>query len=597
MDSDGQPAGDALGAGLSILVVDDEETILFFLEDALTGWGFTVAVAATVADAARRCAERSFDLLLIDKNLPDGNGLALAREVTSAREDCAVMIMSGYGNLSSAVEAIQCQVADYFLKPFNLSDLQARLQRVIEHQALRRRNRQLVEELSRKNALLESLATRDALTRLYNHAFFQDAIRREVERSARHHLCFALVLLDVDGFRRVNEVAGHAGGDRVLAAVGRLLDGPERPAEVAACLSGQEIVARFGEDAFGLILPQTAKATAAAKAEQLRRIVAEADLALPAGARLALSAGVAAFPEDGATREQLVMAAQLSLAAAQSAGGDRVLSYLHSLTSGGQLEPRVVRREVERQVALDRTIARQAFGTVYQPIVELGGRAIIAYEALCRPAEAVFQSPLELFATAERAGRVAALGRAVRERAVAPVGELPADDLLFLNIHPHELFHPGALEREPALGPLAGRLVLEITEGAELDDVDRARERIRELRAAGFRIALDDLGAGYSSLNRLASLAPDYVKLDMTLVRGLRQGSRAARLIQHMVEFCREEPITLIAEGVETPDELKAIVDLGVPLAQGFLLGRPAPHFVDRPSTPDANLALTGSGA
>ncbi|HEY3356175.1 MAG TPA: EAL domain-containing protein [Polyangia bacterium] len=560
-----------IGAGLSILVVDDEPSILIFLGEALTDWGFAVTTAASVAEAQDRCARAAFDLLLLDKNLPDGNGLTVARQVTGGEDDCAVMIMSGYANLTSAVEAIQCQVADYLIKPFNLDDLRARLQRVVEHQALRRHNRQLALELSRKNAILESLAARDVLTTLFNHAYFQDAVERELARSARHHLCFAVVLLDIDGFHRVNEAAGHRRGDEVLGAIGRLIDGRAR--------ATQAIAARFDQDAFALLLPQTATASAAAAAEELRQLLARHDFGLRGAAPLAFSAGVASYPRDGATREQLLTAAQLSHAAAKAAGGNRVVSYGPHVTAPGSAQPEVVRRELERHAALDRTIAHRAFHVLYQPITDVRTGTAAAYEALCRPAEATFHSPLELFAAAERAGRVATLGRIVRELSVAPLAQLPEPALLFLNIHPHELFHSEALEREPALRPWAARIVFEITEGAELDDVDRAHERIQQLRTLGFRVAVDDLGAGYSSLNRLASLAPDYVKLDMALIRGIHADSRAARLIQHVVEYCRAEPAALIAEGVETADELRTVTALGVPLVQGFYLGRPAPGF------------------
>jgi diguanylate cyclase (GGDEF)-like protein len=566
--ADGIAAPPRFGAGLRILVVDDEPAVLLFLSEALSDWGFAVETAASRGDALARPAGVPLDLLLVDKNLPDANGLELARELGAAHGDCAVMIMSGYANLSSALEAIRDQVAEYFVKPFDLHDFEARLRRVVDHQALSRRNRELMDELRRKNDLLESLAARDVVTALFNHAHFQDAMQGEFVRSVRAHRTFALVLLDLDGFRRVNDMAGHARGDAVLSTIGRLLESQRRASDLAA---------RFDGDAFALLLPETAKASATAKAESLRRYLAEHDFGLPGGRRLTVSAGVAAFPDDGATRDELVTAAELSLAAAKSAGGDCVIAYQRQLTGGGRLVPEVVRRELERQAAVERTIAERSFDIVYQPIVAVGSRAVVGYEALCRPHAGGFSSPTELFAAAERAGRVAALGAVARERSVAPIGALPDPVLLFLNIHPHELFQAAALEHEPALRPFASRIVLEITEGAHLDDAERARARIAELRAVGFRIAVDDLGAGWASLNRLARLVPDFVKLDMDLIRGLASGSREARLIARVVEFCREEGVTAVAEGVETADELRAVTDLGVQLVQGFLLGYPGP--------------------
>jgi len=304
---------------------------------------------------------------------------------------------------------------------------------------------------------------------------------------------------------------------------------------------------------------------------------------------------VAAFPDDGSTREELMMAAQLGLRAAKGAGGNCVIGYQRLLARNGHLQHDVIRRERERHAALERTIATRAFGVVFQPVVDLTTTRVIGYEALCRPREEAFESPTELFAAAERAGRVAALGRLVRELSVAPIAALPASTLLFLNVHPHELFHAEALEHEAALQPLAGRLVLEITEGAQLDEVDQAQTRIAELRRHGFRVAVDDLGAGYASLNRLARLGPDYVKLDMDLIRGMRPGSRAARLLARVIEFCRDEGVAPVAEGIETAEELQAVAELGVELVQGFYLGRPAPPFAGL-AGPFAGVADAGSG-
>jgi diguanylate cyclase (GGDEF)-like protein len=565
---DSMAAPPRFGVGLRILVVDDEPAVLDFMTEALASWGFFVETAADCKAAHARAAGSTFDLLLVDKNLPDGNGLDLVRDLGGRQGDCTAMIMSGFANLSSALEAIRDQVAEYFVKPFDLRDFEARLRRVVEHLALGRRNRELVSELRRKNELLEYLATRDVVTALFNHAHFQDAVQGELVRSARGRRYFALLLLDVDGFRHVNDAAGHARGDAVLTEVGRVLESQRRASDLAA---------RYEKDAFALLLPETAKASANAKAEILRQALAEHDFGLPDGRRLTVAAGVAAYPDDGATRDELITAAQLSLAAAKSAGGNCVMTYQRQLVGVGGIQPDAVRRELERHAAVERAIASRTFDLVYQPIVEIASREILGYEALCRPAAADFGSPVELFAAAERSGRVAALGRIVRERSVAPAGALPRAALLFLNIHPHELFHAAALEHEPALRPLAPRLVLEITEGAHLDDAERAHARILELRAVGFRVAVDDLGSGWASLNRLARLAPDFVKLDMDLVRDLRPGSRAARLIARVVDFCRDEGVRPIAEGVETEDELRTVADLGVTLAQGFLLGYPGP--------------------
>ena len=229
---------------------------------------------------------------------------------------------------------------------------------------------------------------------------------------------------------------------------------------------------------------------------------------------------------------------------------------------------------------LGRALAHNAFRFVYQPIVRVNDESLFAYEALCRPADGTFKHVGELLETAVRTGRIRELGRALRRIVVKPREELPESVVLFVNLHPQDLGDEQLLETEIALVPWAKRIVLEVTETEAIRDYERARSRIQALREHGFRVALDDLGSGYSSLNLLAQLEPDFVKLDMQLVRGVRQsGGRTARLVQHLVEFCRGEGFMTVAEGIETPEELASVADLGVDLVQGFLLARPQPPF------------------
>jgi EAL domain-containing protein (putative c-di-GMP-specific phosphodiesterase class I) len=216
---------------------------------------------------------------------------------------------------------------------------------------------------------------------------------------------------------------------------------------------------------------------------------------------------------------------------------------------------------------------------VYQPIVRVADNSLFAYEALCRPTDEGFRNVSELLETAVRTGRIRELGRSLRRIVVEPMPQLAENVSLFVNLHPQDLSDDQLLEAETHLSRWAQRVVLEVTETEAIRDYDRARSRIQALRQHGFRVALDDLGSGYSSLNLLAQLEPDFVKLDIELVRGVRMAGRTARLVKHLVEFCSEEGFTTVAEGIETEEEYQAVADLGVDLVQGYLLARPAPAF------------------
>jgi EAL domain-containing protein (putative c-di-GMP-specific phosphodiesterase class I)/ActR/RegA family two-component response regulator len=212
----------------------------------------------------------------------------------------------------------------------------------------------------------------------------------------------------------------------------------------------------------------------------------------------------------------------------------------------------------------------------YQPIVWAAGD-LYGYEALVRTTEASVPSGTALFAAAERLGLVHRLGRVVRNAVAGSLGATAGGLAVFVNVHASELTDETLYAAGADLSLAARRLVLEITERAALEDVPEARSRIAALKDLGFRIALDDLGAGYAGLTSFSVLEPHIVKLDMSLVRGVEREPLKRRLIESMIRVCKESGILVVAEGVETRTEHDVLVGLGCDLLQGYLIGRPGP--------------------
>lgn len=220
----------------------------------------------------------------------------------------------------------------------------------------------------------------------------------------------------------------------------------------------------------------------------------------------------------------------------------------------------------------------------FQPIVSWRQREVFAYEALLRSDEPTLASPTQLLAAAERLGRMGELGRAVRAKVAEVAGQSPPEAKLFVNLHASDLEDDDLLDPRSGLAAIASRVVLEITERASLDSVKNAGARVEELKDMGFCIALDDLGAGYAGLTSFSRLQPDYVKLDMELVRRIDQDDKKSSIVRSMTRLCEELGIRVVAEGVETPAERDVLVGLGCDLLQGYLFakparGFPAPHF------------------
>ena len=420
-------------------------------------------------------------------------------------------------------------------------------------------------------------AIRDPLTGLFNHAHFQHALDRELERSASSALPFSLVLVDIDDFRPLNDTRGYQVGDALLVALAELIMDRSH-AEKGFRLRPNDLVARYGPDSLALILPHTPKASAEVKGDLLREQVEQHTFGHLDAPELTVSVGVAAVPDDASNRADLIAAAERAVRTAKRCGKNTTIGHSRALAVASALESSLT-VDFNRIVALERVIEEKQFSFVYQPIVDSESHRPIAYEALCRPTAREFAGPAELFETAEYAARVADLGRACRTISAKPLAMLPPDCLLFINLHPREL--DVSLMQEVAIERWASRVVLEITETGAIEDYERTRNVIAQLRQHGFRIALDDLGAGYAGLNSLAQLQPDFVKLDMGLVRRIHAKSSTRRLVKHILEYCAAENIPVISEGVETEQEHDMVRSIGCPFMQGDYLARPGPAFPD----------------
>lgn len=216
----------------------------------------------------------------------------------------------------------------------------------------------------------------------------------------------------------------------------------------------------------------------------------------------------------------------------------------------------------------------------YQPIVDATDRSVLGYEALLRSDEPSLPHPGAVLDAAERLGELDTLGRAIRRRAAEPMLEGDPTWLLFLNLHPEDLLDENLLDGATALSRIAERVVLEITERASLDKIPDARARVTALRALGFRIAVDDLGAGYAGLTSFVHLEPDFVKLDMSLIRDVDASAVKRKLVASMTSLCKDMGLQVVAEGIETAAERDTLLEIGCDLFQGYRFAKPSRPFV-----------------
>jgi diguanylate cyclase (GGDEF)-like protein len=399
---------------------------------------------------------------------------------------------------------------------------------------------------------LEELVHRDPLTDLPNHRRFQEAFAAEFDTARTEGRPFAVVLLDIDEFKRVNEARGHTYGDELLGGAA---------AGLAEAMRDLGVVARVGGDEFGLVLPDADRARAFALAEAARAAV---EVSAPVHGTLRCSAGVASYPEDAKSAGALLQLAAGALSWAKNSGRGRTRRY----------DPEHVFVVTEEQrddfAAL---IARpDAVRPVFQPIVALASGEAVGYEALARFDGKPGLPPSWWFSQAHRFGLGAALeGQSVRAALAAP--NRPAGTFLSINLSPSALGSSYVTEHLPR--DLRG-IVLEITEEERVLDVEGLQRDLEPLRARGARIAVDDAGEGYAGLQQVMSMRADIIKLDRALVADVDTDPAKVALIGSLVHFARSTAASICAEGIETLEELRVLIHLGVAYGQGWTLGRPA---------------------
>ena len=414
----------------------------------------------------------------------------------------------------------------------------------------------LLDTLVEQTDRLRDAAALDPLTGAVNGHQFPQSLAIELKRAQREGTAVGLVLIDIDGFGAINDAHGRDFGDELLKRVARRL---------RRVMRATDIVARTGADDFALILPGADTRLALTIAERARGAVATASTS---ERQLSCSAGVACCPEDAADASTLVQLAAAALDWAKRSSRDTSRRYdpdQITLPTGEE-----ERAEVEALLERERPLY-----TVFQPLVSLSTGRVLGYEALSRFPDPPGRGPDAWFSQAARCGLSARLEAAALRTALARDGR-PAGTFLSLNVSPSALSSP---EVQSTLPHDMTGLVMEITEQELADDLDALEAELAALRERGARIALDDAGAGYSGLQQVMRVQPDIIKLDRSLVQDVHEDPAKEALIDSFVRFARRTGASVLAEGIETMDELRLLADLDVSYGQGYALARPAEQW------------------
>ena len=449
----------------------------------------------------------------------------------------------------------------------SLSNVRDEQDRVTHHIALFRDTTQQRETQDR----IRHLAHFDHLTGLPNRALLAERAQRDIEQERRNGGSLAMVFIDLDHFKNVNDSLGHRIGDTLLVAMSKRLQ---------ALVRAQDTVSRLGGDEFLLLLPGTTAEAAALMATDLLHALAQPFQIDQYELTTTLSIGIAVFPTDGGNFDTLYQRADAAMYRAKRSGRNR-----HSFFTA-DLEARSA-RTLALENALHRALERQQFELHYQPQVSLHTRQIVGAEALLRwrHPELGMVSPAEFIPVAENSGMIVAIGEWVLRTAARDAKHWLDQQLplrtVSVNLSAIQFRHPQLPDmvsrclHEANL--CASHLELELTEGAAVDDPDAALTVMQQLHERGARLSMDDFGTGYSSLNQLKRFPLGKLKIDQSFVRDVSVDASDRAIISAIIRMAQAMDMTTTAEGVETEEQLAFLLEQGCDEGQGYLFSRPVP--------------------
>jgi diguanylate cyclase (GGDEF)-like protein/PAS domain S-box-containing protein len=419
-------------------------------------------------------------------------------------------------------------------------------------------------------ARMAHMAYHDGLTDLPNRAAFLQALAQMIEACEDTGEEFAVLSVDLDGLKEVNDVFGHATGDKLLIEVAHRLQASARGG----------VVARLSGDEFGLIIDGKQPVAGVLLAEQLAEVIAKEFQIDGKSVRTGVTTGISIFPHNGADAASLLANAGAALFRAKAKSRGSITIY----------EPEMDQQIRDRRVLhqdLSLAIKNGELSLHYQPQAKsrdtVAASEIIGFEALARWLHPVrgFVSPVDFIPLAEESGLIVEMGEWILREACREAASWPMPLQIAVNLSPAQFMHGDlvglvhSILLETGLTP--GRLELEITEGVLIEDFDRGLGLLRRLKALGVRISMDDFGSGYSSLSYLQAFPFDKIKIDRAFVMNLGRNPQSAAIVRAVISLGHGLEMSIVAEGVETQEQLGFLANEGCDAVQGYLLGKPLP--------------------
>ncbi|MFT6267341.1 MAG: diguanylate cyclase (GGDEF)-like protein [Alphaproteobacteria bacterium] len=553
---------------LHVLLVDDDLADRRIIRRTLAENAADVKIveAVSVEEGLGILQNQSFDVILLDYKLPGANGIEMVQELRSRPDlgSIAIIMMSASQNEALAVQCIESGAQDFIQK----SDLQRlNLHRAIVHAHKRF---ELEHKLHQNYLNVKHLAEKDPLTGLSNRHHFNEMMDMLIVPLGQSKVDVALLVMDLDNFKYINDTLGHDAGDRLLI---------EFATRVKKLLRRHESFARIGGDEFAIILNGI-------KSTQQVRLVAQRiheALKLPmklgsAEVECRASIGAAIYPLQASEKESLIKYADIAMYKAKADGKGKMRLYDQAMSADHK-------RLFDIQAGLKQHIHNDGFNIHFQPVIDLHNNQNVGFEALIRwPVNEHNYVPDEFIPIAEKNADIHAIGHWVIDKAIAQISiwqkAYAKERFIAINISPVQLQNHSVTEyiidRAEAYSVNPKNIVLEITETALFEKQSAIKHSIEVLSDYGFVISLDDFGVGYSSISHLIDFPISVVKLDKSLFTVKHSEEKRKAVFEALAEMLKRLKMIVVAEGIETQAHLDMCKSLKIDHGQGFFLGRPA---------------------